>query len=69
MEDHHIAINKLVAVTHSLLISNCAVPLNLTMQSIRHSLQHFNIQLSKVTLICDEYSDASVKTPIYQVTQ
>ena len=31
IEDHHIAINKLVAVTRSLLISNCAIDLNLNM--------------------------------------
>ena len=31
VEDHHIAINKLVAVTSSLVISFCAVDLNLNM--------------------------------------
>ena len=67
-EDHHIAINKLVAVSRSLTISNCVMPFNLNMQSIRHSLQHINIQISPVTLISDEYSDASVKTPIYRVS-
>ena len=38
------------------------------MQSVRHSLKSLNVHLSPVIqkiLIADEYSDLSVKTPVY----
>ena len=50
-DEHHVAINCLVAVSRRFSISRCASVVKLYLSCVLHSLQRLSVQLNPVTLI------------------